>query len=174
MSFSPVPQYSFRELTDISPEFLKKLGIKFLMLDLDNTIAAYSEHSPADSVSRWSMEIKDSGIELAVVSNSVREGRVEAFAEALKINYIKGASKPSPKVVVQKMGESGFTPDNSALVGDQVYTDVLAANRAGVTSIIVYPRRFTNPFLAIRYVLELPFRAMCRNRIRNSEFGIRN
>ena len=174
MRFSPIPQYAFRKLTDISPDFLEKLDIGFLMLDLDNTVAAYSEHTPCYSVLQWIEQVRSCGIELIIVSNSVREGRVEAFAEALRIGFVKGASKPSPKIVMQTMKESGFTPEKSALIGDQIYTDTLAANRAGVVSIIVKPRRFTNPFLAIRYALEAPFRAICRNRMWNSEFGVRH
>jgi len=166
MSFSLVPQYSFYGLADISPEFLKELGIKLLMLDLDNTVAAYSESSPSDSIALWSLQVKEYGIELYIVSNSVRYGRVESFAQALQIKYVKRASKPSPKVVLQVLGETGYKPGESALVGDQIYTDTIAANRAGVVSIVVRPRRFTNPFLALRYALEAPFRAMCRNKNR--------
>ena len=169
MSFSLAPQFSFRELTDISPLFLEKHGVRFLMLDLDNTVAAYSEHYPAENVAQWAADIKESGIVLGIVSNSVRHGRVESFAKALQIDFILGASKPSPKGVTQTMKESGFSPDESALVGDQIYTDILAANRAGVVSIVVRPRRFTNPFLALRYALEAPFRAMCRNKMWNTE-----
>jgi len=169
MSFSPIPGYSFHALTDIPPKFFVELGVKFLMLDLDNTIAAYSEHSPSDSISQWVSAIKDCGIKLLIVSNSVRDGRVETFANTLQIGFVKGASKPSPKVVSRVMAESGFKPNESALVGDQIYTDTLAANRTGILSIVVRPRRFTNPFLALRYALEAPFRAMCRNKIRNSE-----
>ena len=167
MGFSPIPRYVFRELTDISPNLIKKLGIKLLMLDLDNTVAAYSEHSPSDSIARWITEIKNSDIELFIISNSSRTGRVDSFAKALQIGYITGASKPSPNGVTLTMKKKGFSAKESALVGDQIFTDVLAANRAGVISMIVKPRRFTNPFLAIRYVLEMPLRAMCRNKIRS-------
>jgi hypothetical protein len=160
MSFSPVPQYSFREITDISPDFLNKLGVKFLMVDLDNTVAAYSEHMPSDSISQWTEEIKDYGVELFIVSNSIRKGRVESFAE-----FIKGARKPSPKGLLRAMDESGTDAGKAALVGDQVYTDMLAANRAGIVSIVVRPRRFTNPFLALRYASEAPFRAMSKKKM---------
>jgi len=169
MSFSPIPRYSFRKLTDISPEFLVNLGVKFLMLDLDNTVAAYSESAPSDSVAMWSARVAEYGIVSYIVSNSVRVGRVETFAQALCIGYVKGASKPSSKVVTRTIKESGFEPGESALVGDQVYTDTIAANRAGAISIIVKPRRFTNPFLALRYALEAPFRAMCKNKIHKKQ-----
>ena len=52
MSFSLTPKYSFQELTDISPAFLERLGIRFLMLDLDNTLAAYGERLPSDRIAR--------------------------------------------------------------------------------------------------------------------------
>lgn len=162
MKFSPVPNYSFREIIDVSPGFLKGQGIKFLMLDLDNTVAAYCEHIPSDSISKWVEEIKDCGVELFIVSNSVRKTRVDEFAETLGVEYIKGASKPSPKGILQAMDAAGYNAACSAYVGDQVFTDTLAANRAGITSIVVKPRRFTNPFLALRYASEAPFRAMGR------------
>lgn len=165
MSVSLTPKYSFREITDVSADFLTELGVRFLMLDLDNTVAAYSEHSPAEDVSRWVEEMKQSGVELFIVSNSsVRKERVDVFAEALGIGFIKGASKPSPEGLLQTMDVSGFLPSESALAGDQIFTDTLAANRAGVVSIIVRPRRFTNPALALRYGVEAPFRALCKLR----------
>jgi len=166
MSFSLTPKYSFQELTDVSPAFLERLGIRFLMLDLDNTLAAYSENSPSARIARWAEEMKVHGIVLYIVSNSSQKGRVGAFAEALKIGAIMSARKPSRKGLHRAIRAAGFSTDNSALVGDQVYTDTLAANRAGVISIIVKPRHNTNPILALRYALEAPFRAACKNKIK--------
>ena len=162
MSFSPVPRYSFREITEISPGFLGNLGINFLMLDLDNTIAAYSEHSPAQNVMLWVSEMKSCGIKMLIVSNSRRKERVENFAESLDIGYINAARKPSPKHVLRAMENEGFKKAESALLGDQLYTDMLAANLAGIVSITVRPRSLKNPFLALRYALESPFRAVAR------------
>jgi len=92
MSFSPIPQYSFRELNDISPGFLNQLGIRFLMLDLDNTIAAYGESQPSDRVLKWVAEIKGCGIVLFIVSNSLRRKRIGAFAEALGLGVVMNAA----------------------------------------------------------------------------------
>ena len=163
MGFSLIPQYSFRAITDISPDFLHSNGVKFLMLDLDNTVAAYSEDNPAEEVLKWVETVKNGGISLAIISNSTRAARVDTFAKALGIGYIIRASKPSPTGVQQLMETAGFTNEESALVGDQVFTDTLAANRAGVMSIIVKPRKFTNPFLALRYAAEIPFRIMVKS-----------
>jgi len=161
--FSLIPHYSFRELTDITPEFLKRIGIKFFMLDLDNTIAAYNEHSPSDFVLNWCSEIRSNGIELFIVSNSSRESRVRSFSKVLETDFIMKANKPSPKGIKSAITAAGYSAKESAFAGDQVFTDALAANCAGVVSIVVHPIRLKNPFLAIRYVFEIPFRAMCRS-----------
>ena len=171
MSFSPIPKFSFDELTDISPEFLSGLGVKFLMLDLDNTIAAYNENFPSKDVSSWAGCIKGSGIELFIISNSMRKKRVEAFTSTLDVGVIMNAHKPSPNGVLQAMEDKGYRAESSALIGDQIFTDTLAANRAGVVSIIVRPKQLTNPFLAIRFAAEKPFRAMCKNISRKSNSG---
>lgn len=137
------------------------------MLDLDNTIAEYKEPAPPHGVLCWAAEVKANGIKLFIVSNSVRKTRVESFGEALGAGVILDAHKPSPKNVRLAMETAGFTPEDSALIGDQVITDTLAANRAGVVSIIVKPKRLSNFFFAVRYALEAPFRAMCRNKLHN-------
>ena len=159
MSFSLVANQSFKKLTDITPEHIKSRNISFLMLDLDNTIAPYGALKPDDSVLNWIKDIKNSGIELFIVSNSKRPDRVESFARQMQIGYIKNACKPSVKGIQKAMKMCGKTPDESALCGDQTFTDVLGANRAGITSFLVHPIKFTNPFLAVRYFFELPFRA---------------
>jgi len=162
--FSLIPQYSFRDITDVTTEFLQQLGIKFLMLDLDNTIAAYDEHVMSENIMQWIADIKSGGIELFIISNSTRMGRVESHSGSIGAEYIMASCKPSPKSLHNAMEAAGFDTRDSALAGDQIMTDTLAANRAGIVSIIVRPRRFTNPFLALRYFIEVPFRALCKNK----------
>jgi len=162
--FSLVPQYTFRNITDVTTERLEQLGIKFLMLDLDNTIAAYDEHVLFEDISSWIDGVRSSGIELFLISNSTRKNRVEAFAKSISVDYIMQSYKPSPKSLLRAMEMKGYNSGDSALAGDQVFTDAIAANRAGVVSIIVRPRRFTNPFLVLRYCIEVPFRMMCKNK----------
>jgi len=165
MFSTALPRYAFRDTTDISPDFLKALGVRFLMLDLDNTVAAYSERRLAEDVSSWAANIRDCGVGLFLITNSMKKPRVDTFAEALDIGFLKGARKPSPKSLLQTMESVGFLPGESALVGDQIFTDTIAANRAGIISIIVHPRRLMNPILALRYAVETPFRAACKNKM---------
>ena len=164
MSFSPVPDYRFKELCDISAGFLIKNGVSWLLLDLDNTIAPYGVASPSEEVVAWADQLKGAGISLHIVSNSKKTGRVSSFADALGISYIYRAKKPSPRAVRELLQKLKVAPSKAALAGDQIYTDVLAANGAGVMSIVVHPIKFTNPFLALRFALELPFRALRRGK----------
>ena len=70
MSFSPIPDYSFEKLENITPGFLKEKNIDLLMLDLDNTISPYGRHEPGASMIKWAAEMRDAGIELIIVSNN--------------------------------------------------------------------------------------------------------
>jgi len=155
---SLIPHFTFHSLLDISPDFIAGQGILFVMLDLDNTVAAYNEPTPSRAVLNWCESIRAKGITLFLISNSMRSKRVVSFSQALGISYAMKAGKPSPKALLAAMSKLGYGADVSALIGDQIFTDTLAARRAGILSIIVKPKRFTNPFLALRYCLELPLR----------------
>jgi len=165
MSFSPVPRYSFHAVIDIGLEFLQKIGVKFLMLDLDNTIAAYGTDTLSAEMAQWAQTMKSGGIELFIISNTHKKERVAAFAKELSVEYVWFAKKPLPRGVRAAMESAGYGAHESALAGDQIFTDTLAANFAGVTSIIVKPVDYSNPILAFRYFLEKPFRAVCKNRM---------
>ena len=162
--FSPVPQYVFSSITDITPDFLELHDVSFLMLDMDNTIAEYGTPSPSREVLQWAEEMRSRGVELFIVTNSKRTERVVALAKALGTDHVRNASKPSPKGILRALAQAGRRAGEAAFAGDQVYTDVIAANRAGVLSIAVRPLSRTNPLLAIRYALEAPFRAVCKNK----------
>lgn len=163
MSISPLPDVKFRRLVDIRPRDMEELGISLLLLDLDNTISPYKVEAPDEETVRWVDMMKEGGIDLYIVSNN-KGTRPEVFAEALGIPFIKRAGKPSPRGILEALERTGTDKRATALAGDQVYTDMLAANQAEVTGILVEPIKFTNPFLAIRYFFELPFRREKRKR----------
>ena len=157
MSFSPFPDYKFKSILDISTDFLNEKEIKLLLLDLDNTVSPYKTQSPEKAITEWVEGMKKADIRLFIVSNN-RGSRPKIFAEALGINYIGNAKKPFTAGIMRAIEISGFEKKHTALAGDQVYTDVLAANGAGIRSILVEPIKFTNFLLAVRYALERPFR----------------
>ncbi len=157
MSFFLIPERKFQKVQDISPELLTKMGVRLLILDVDNTIAPYKTLTLESSVTDWAERVRAAGVELTIVSNN-KGRRPEIFAGLLGVPYIKRAGKPSPRGVREALRLAGVEPRDAALAGDQIYTDTIAANLAGVRMLLVEPIKFTNPFLAIRYFLELPFR----------------
>lgn len=165
MSFSLIADYSFLKLTDVSSGFLKEKGIKLLLLDLDNTISPYGEAEPSKDIMKWAGEMREAGITLFIVSNT-KKPRAGIFAEKMGIPYIKYAKKPSRYGLREAMKRTGHTEKETALAGDQTFTDILAANRANVTSIMVEPIKLSNAFLTIRYWIEKPFRLLTRTDLR--------
>lgn len=163
MSFSLLPDLIAESLTDITPELLHSVGIRLLMLDFDNTIVPYTTDEPTAQMTRWLEEVPHSGIQLCIVSNS-RRGRVPAFCAARKLDCITHARKPFPKGIRECLNRYGIPASQAALVGDQIYTDTLGANAAGVTSILVSAINNHNFWLKARHVLELPFVFMARRR----------
>jgi HAD superfamily phosphatase (TIGR01668 family) len=162
MSFSPVARAKFNKVTDISAEYLSARGIKLLLLDMDNTLAPYGVDVLPQEIIRWARGLQGAGITLAIVSNSHNAFRVASFAETLGVSYVNRAAKPLSGAVKRVIAGSNLAPRETALVGDQVYTDVLAASGAGAFSLLVQPIRLSNPFLAARYALEIPFRLLAQ------------
>lgn len=151
------PKMKYKALTDIKAHDLLDRGIRLLILDVDNTVSPYRVDTVTEKTVMWAEYMKGSGITLFILSNN-RGGRPAVFAAQLGVEYIKRAGKPSPKGVDAVLEKTGFSRGETAIVGDQVYTDMLCANRAGITGILVEPIKFTYPWLALRYFAELPFR----------------
>jgi len=153
----PVPDIKLESIYKLKPEFLLEAGISLLVLDLDNTLAPYSHPIPNAQLRSWVDGMKEAGVELFILSNN-HGSRPERFANELCLDYLDRARKPSAKKLLQVLREKGISPEKAAIIGDQIYTDVICGKRAGVLTIIVKPIELTNPLLAIRYGLEIPFR----------------
>lgn len=152
----------FESVFELKPEHLRERSITLLLLDLDNTIAPYSRPTPTVAVLNWVDSMKHAGIEPFILSNN-RGSRPKTFAEALSLDYINRAKKPSTKKLFEVLEKKGVSPQNAAIIGDQVYTDVACGKRAGVMTILIMPINLKNPLLLGRYWLELPFRTGRRN-----------
>lgn len=164
MSFSLIPDMSIESIYDLKPEILAERGISLLILDLDNTLIPYSESLPPDNVREWIKGFNEQGIDPFIVSNN-RTDRAGNFSKAASIPYINRAGKPSAKKVFEAMNKMKRKPSETAMLGDQIYTDVLAANSAGVFSIVVKPLDGHKLLFAARYFVELPFRAFAKEKL---------
>lgn len=164
MHFSLLADHEIGRITALTPEWLEAHGIRLLLLDFDNTIVPYTTSEPTEEFLRWKERLAQAGISIMVVSNSRKSRRVPDFCEKWDIPWIRHAGKPNPKGIRSAMERMGQTPAHTAMAGDQTFTDILGGNLAGVTSILVYPLYFSNPFQRIRYGIERPFIAMGRKK----------
>ena len=165
MNFSPIPQIVLPDIFGVTPELLRQKGISLLLVDLDNTLTPYSEGLPSQRTLSWMTELKAAGVELYVISNNKSHERARRYAEACGIPYVAQAGKPNPQALHTAMAQMGKSPKETALLGDQIFTDVLAANRAGALSILVKPLEMGALF-RLRYIAEQPFRALGREKLR--------
>lgn len=150
------PDFYFETYAGASVSFLREQGIRALVLDIDNTLEPYENPVPGKGVRAWFSELAEAGICAAFVSNNGRE-RVEAFnAELGCIAYYK-AKKPFAKKVKRAMKEMGVTKKETLFMGDQIFTDVLAARFAGIRVALVPPiKDKTDVFTKFKRLLERP------------------
>jgi uncharacterized protein len=122
-------------------------GIRYLIIDVDSTIAgAYSKHVDPRAKEILEQVLKDGIMEKAcLVSNTVynrKEPRVRAMAELLKIPYVAAGffhQKPRAKPFLKGLEIMGAKPGETAVIGDQIYTDILGGNRLGMKTILIEP-----------------------------------
>ena len=163
MPLSFLPTVMTQKLTDITPDWLRESDIQLLMLDFDNTIVPYTTSVPTEEMARWLREMASSDIPVCIVSNSKKE-RVPVFCREYGLECITHAKKPFSRGIRQCLEKYGVCAGQAALVGDQIYTDTLGANCAGVRSILVEAIDNHNFWLKARHVLELPFIYIAGNR----------
>ena len=163
MSISLLPSVIVEAVTDLTPQLLQSRNIRLLMLDFDNTIVPYTTNVPTEKMENWIRAMLRSEIQLCVVSNSKRD-RVKIFCEAYGLDCITHAKKPFSKGIRQCLSKYDIPAAESALAGDQIYTDTLGANGCGVQSILVKAIDNHNFWLKARHVAELPFIFLARKR----------
>ena len=163
MRLSFLPAVIVECVTELTPELLKKLGVKLLMLDFDNTIVPYTTNVPTGEMESWLKGMMASDIQLCVVSNSKRD-RVKIFCGNYGLDCITHAKKPCSKGIRECLDKYGIPAENCALAGDQIYPDTLGANSMGVKSILVKAINNHNFWLKARHVAELPFIFIARKR----------
>jgi uncharacterized protein len=122
----------------LTPEILQKYQLKGLVLDVDETLVPLREREVSEEVAQWVQVIRDRAV-LWLVSNNISENRIGGIAKALDIPYITGAGKPSRRKLRQAVAEMNLPVEQVAMVGDRLFTDVLAGNRLGMFSILVEP-----------------------------------
>lgn len=133
-----VPDLNINTVFDINTNLLKAKGISAFVFDIDNTLATYAMPVPNEETLKWLDSLKKSGFKLCFVSNNKKE-RVRIFAQAANVTYIGRAMKPCKFYLKRACRRLGVSPQNAALVGDQLFTDVWGGNRMGMFTVLVTP-----------------------------------
>ncbi|MBC7217084.1 MAG: YqeG family HAD IIIA-type phosphatase [Candidatus Caldatribacterium sp.] len=133
-----LPRLFVDSLEDIDLGKLKDLGIRGLIVDLDNTLVAWGAFDLPERIVRWVERAKGEGFAICIVSNAL-EGRVAYFARHLAIPGISKAQKPRRGAFRVALETLGLQRNEVAVVGDQVFTDVFGGNRLGLFTILVRP-----------------------------------
>ena len=149
------PDRYYDDIYMARPELFTERGIKGIIFDIDNTLAPYEEELPNENVRNYLSELEKKGIKIAFVSNNHKE-RVEKFnVFGYYADY--DAGKPSNRAIAKAMAHLGTSPEDTALCGDQIFTDIYAGKRMGLFCVLVKPIKDKKTlFFRAKRLLEKP------------------
>lgn len=141
MAIAPLtPWRSVASLPDLSLDLLEEEGVRLVLVDRDNTVVPRDSGIIPEDVRAWLEAARARGIALCLVSNNFHSSQVSQTARDLDIPVVDHAMKPAPFALLAACRRCGVPPEQTVLVGDQVFTDVLAAHLASVRAVLVEPQ----------------------------------
>lgn len=151
-----LPDYMFQSYREVTPAFLRSIGVSALLIDIDNTLAPYEVSEADGEVRAWFASLQENGIRAALVSNN-HAPRVEKFNEPLGLPAFSDSGKPGKKRLAEVLAAVDGKPETTAVLGDQLLTDAAFGKGNGMRAIIVppiYDKR--NLFFRAKRLLEIP------------------
>lgn len=153
-----IPNDYRRSILEVTPEYLRERGLGGVILDIDNTLIGHNVPIPTAEVMALLDKYRQSGIRMCVVSNNRRQ-RVADFCEKIGVeHFVWDALKPAARGYEEAAEIMGLPPEKTAAVGDQIYTDVWGARRAGCYAVLLRPihKGKEGAFIAFKRLLEKP------------------
>jgi uncharacterized protein len=126
-------------ILSLTPELLKHHNIQGLVLDVDETLVPFKMSQISAEILPWIESVREVTPQIWLASNNVSESRIHRIAEALDVPYIIAAGKPSRRKLRRAVEAMKLPADRVAMVGDRLFTDVLAGNRLGMFTVLVKP-----------------------------------
>lgn len=139
---SVAPKEYVHSVSDIDFDKLKNMGLKGIILDLDNTILPWKDYDVPSVSLNWVEKGKKAGIKFFVLSNTIHTKRLAHVTEILGCDYIHPAFKPWPVNYIRAAKKMKISVKETACVGDQLFTDIKGGNRAGLYTILVDPLEY--------------------------------
>lgn len=133
-----MPDVYVASVSNIPLDKLWDMGKRLLLFDLDNTLVPWNHPDVPDDLRAWMQSAKRRGFQVCIVSNN-HGPRVQAFSEKTNLAFVAAARKPKPAGFLQAMERFGFTPKETVMVGDQLFTDIQGGKRAGLYTVLVLP-----------------------------------
>jgi len=132
------PNLILNSVQDITPELLRQHGLQSLLLDVDSTLKRYRATEILPETVQWIESLQEIGIRFCIISNG-RTHRIRPIAEQINVDFVAPAMKPFPFGCQRAIKGMGFDPKATAIVGDQVFADILAGKFAKIFTILVTP-----------------------------------
>ena len=132
------PNAQFDKVTDVTADFLKENNIKAIILDVDNTLIDL-DRKPLENIEKWIETLKKESIKICIASNSIKKAKIEKVAKKMDIPFIYFSTKPFKRGLKKATQILKVKNENIAEIGDQLFTDVLGANRMKMFSILTKP-----------------------------------
>ncbi len=154
-----LPTYIANSSREIPPSFYKKINKKAILFDLDNTLDPVNIATPSKEAENLISSLKKEGFKIYIASNNTGK-RVATYCKDFQIGAASGLMKPFSRRLKKWIKKTGFKKEEVILVGDQIFTDVIAAKGAGIDVILVKPlSKVDSIFTIINRRLEKPIRA---------------
>lgn len=132
------PDLYIKSVYELPLEVLQQKGIKGLVFDIDNTIAPFDVAEPDEALIDFFAKLRKMGFRICILSNN-NKARVQLFNRNLKTLAVHKAGKPGTKKVKRALEKLYISPQNAAIVGDQVFTDMWCGHQAGMYCIMTAP-----------------------------------
>ncbi|MDB9376191.1 YqeG family HAD IIIA-type phosphatase [Nodularia sphaerocarpa] len=132
---------------NLTPDIIEQYGLKGLVLDVDETLVPFTVGVASPELQKWVEQIRASTV-LFLVSNNLSEARIGGIARSLNLPYYLGAAKPSRRKIRAALTQMNLPASQVGMVGDRLFTDVIAGNRLGMFTVLVEP--IIHPDAALR------------------------
>lgn len=132
------PQVQAGSVADLQPEFFAGLGIRGIIIDLDNTLVVWGGDSLDPHMIEWVERMKSAGLRMCILSNAL-ENRVKRVGDSLGLPFVSRAVKPRKSPFRKAMELLGTKPEETAVIGDQLFTDILGGNRLDLYTVWTTP-----------------------------------
>lgn len=132
------PDHYYKSVFEIDLDALKENGIKHLLIDLDNTLVPWGEDDFGSELTNWLDGLPEKGFKVCVLSNNTEE-RASYLCGLFGVPYVAFAKKPTKAAFRNGLMKLEAESKETAIIGDQMFTDILGGKISGLTTILVVP-----------------------------------